>query len=102
MAQNELKKIQVRINAPELFVLHDVGTRWNSKLAMMMRIRDLTESLCLHASSTQKIKSLTSQENDLLAKCISFLKLFKDTTNKLSCTSSSISDVIPVIRTLRA
>ena len=102
MAQNELKKIQVRINAPELSVLHDVGTRWNSTLQMMMRIRDLTEPLCLYASSTKKFKSLTSEENDLLAKCISLLKPFEDTTSKLSCTSSSISDVIPVITTLRA
>ena len=101
MAQEELKKIQVRINAPQLSVMQDVPTRWNSTLQMMIRMKDLNESLCLYASSSEKIKPLTNQDNDILTSCITVLQPFEDITKKMSKNSASISDVIPLVTTLK-
>jgi hypothetical protein len=100
MSQDELKKIQERLNAPKLSVVHDVPTRWNSTLHMMQRIIDLKESLCLFSDENSKIKQLTKADFDLLVKCVRILKPFDEITKRLSSSSTSISEVIPLIASL--
>ena len=103
MAQEELKKIQTRINSPVLSVIHDVPTRWNSTLQMLIRMKEIHESLCLYASSTSKskIKSLTQEDCEIISNSINILQPFEDITKKICCNSSSIAEVIPLVTSLK-
>ncbi|KAL7644714.1 UNVERIFIED_CONTAM: hypothetical protein RMT77_004527 [Armadillidium vulgare] len=76
VAQNELKKIQTRLNVRPLSVMQDIQTRWNSSLHMLERMSEINEAICLYASSSTKIKPLTADENVILNNCINILKPF--------------------------
>lgn len=101
MAQEELKCIQKRLDVPQRTVLQDVQTRWNSTLYMMERILLLKEPLALYVGSHSHLKILTNVENDVASNCIKFLKPFEEITKTISSSTSSLSDVIPLITTLR-
>lgn len=100
MAQDELKQIQSRIGAPTLSVIRDSVTRWNSTLHMMQRFLELKESLSVYCAD-HKVQQLTNDDFTLLSAAISLLKPFDDITNQLSHSNTSISEVIPLIESLK-
>src|ERR1700755_2939720 len=101
VAQNELKKIQTRLNVRPLFVMQDIQTRWNSSMHMLERMSEINEVICLYASSSTKIKPLTANENDILNNCINILKPFEELANTISSAESCLSDGIPLVSTLK-
>ncbi|XP_040580767.1 zinc finger BED domain-containing protein 4 [Lepeophtheirus salmonis] len=102
MAQDELKKIQDQRQEPLLLVIHDSSSRWNSTLHMLERIQKMKESLCIYvATHNSKIEPISDREWKLLSKCVMALKPYEEITKQLSSSSSSISDVIPLIVSLK-
>lgn len=101
MAQDELKKIQDRLQEPLLSVIYDSPTRWNSTLHMLERMQKLKESLCLYAATHSKVEKVSNREWMLLSKYVKALKPYEEVTKELSSCSSSISDVIPFIVSLK-
>ena len=101
MVQEELKAIQKRLDVQQYVLIQDVQTRWNSTLYMMERIYKLKEPLALYSSSHSNVKILTNMEYVIISKCITLLKTFEEITRTLSSSKSSLSDVIPLITTLK-
>jgi len=101
MAQEELKKLQDRLKKPILKVIRDTPTRWNSTLHMLKRTEELKESLCLYAASKSKIPFLSNLEWMILSGCVKVLEPYEEITKKLSDSSSTIADVVPLVASLK-
>ncbi|KAF2889778.1 hypothetical protein ILUMI_16395 [Ignelater luminosus] len=99
-AQDELANIQKRLNQKPLKIIQECVTRWNSTFYMLERILQVKESLCLYASTNNKIPQLTSEEWMIIEKLIGLLKPFEEVTKELSAADVSISSVILLIATL--
>lgn len=99
-AQDELANIQIRLNETPLKIIQECATRWNSTFYMLQRILQVKESLCLYASTNNKIPQLTSEEWMIIEKLIGLLRPFEEATKELSAADVSISSVIPLIATL--
>ena len=100
-SQEELKKILERLNVPQLSVVQDVATRWNSSLHMLERTSQMKEAVCLYSANNNKIKPLSASDDELLKKCVSLLKPFDDVTKNISAASSCVSETIPLVSTLK-
>jgi hypothetical protein len=101
MAQDELRKIQTRLDKPHLCIIHDVVTRWNSTLHMLQRIMVVREELCLYSTSNSKVRQLTNADFQIIENSIKLLKPFDEVTKTLSFRSSSLSQVTPLIKSLK-
>ncbi|KAF2905202.1 hypothetical protein ILUMI_00979 [Ignelater luminosus] len=99
-AQDELVNIQKRLNQKPLKIIQECATRWNSTFYMLECILQVKESLCLYASTNNKIPQLTSEEWMIIEKLIGLLRPFEEVTKELSAADVSISSVIPLIATL--
>lgn len=103
-AQEQLKQQQIRLNLPELKMVQDVATRWNSTFYMLKRTLEIKESLHLYLASdnASSLPYFNPNEWNIMQKCINVLAPFEHLTRKLSESSASISDVIPMIKILRS
>ena len=95
------EEFQERLNVPQLSVVQDVATRWNSSLHMLERTSQMKEAVCLYSANNNKIKPLSASDDDLLKKCVSLLKPFDDVTKDISAESSCVSETIPFVSTLK-
>ena len=102
VAQDELKKIQSRLNVRHLSVVQDVPIRWNSSLHMLQRMSEINEAVCLYATTNTKVKPLTANDSEILHKCIACLKPFDEITKTISSADSTLSDVIPLVATIKS
>ncbi|CAG4997075.1 unnamed protein product [Parnassius apollo] len=100
VAQDELVNLQEKLNQPKLKIIQECVTRWNSTFYMLERILKNKDSLCLYASTSNKISQLTSEEWILVEKLITLLQPFEEITRELSASNVSISSVIPLLATL--
>lgn len=66
---------------------------------MLERLAQIKDSLCLYAGN-KKIDLLTAEEWRLLDEYVRLLKLFEEITEELCCPETSISTVIPLIKSL--
>ncbi|XP_071536856.1 zinc finger BED domain-containing protein 4 [Panulirus ornatus] len=101
IAQEELKRIQDRLQKPKPCLVHDTPTRWNSTLHMLRRTLDIKKSLCLYAATNSKIKRLSTTEWLIMSKCARVLEPFEDITKRLGNSSSTVGDVLPYIVSLK-
>lgn len=99
-AHGELATLQQRLNQKPLKIIQQCTTRWNSTFYMLERILQVKESLCLYASTNNKIPQLTSEEWTIMEKLIGLLRPFEEITKELSAANISVSSVIPLIATL--
>src|SRR5678815_2445792 len=60
----------------------------------------IKEPLALYTSSYSKVNILPNVENDIISRCIKLLKPFEEITKKISASTASVYDVIPLISTL--
>ena len=97
MAQDELKKIQDRLQVPKLSVVHNTPTRWNSTLHMLKRTLEMKESLCLYSATNSKIKQLSNTEWLIMSKCVQVLQPYGDITKKMSDSTSTAAEVIHLL-----
>ncbi|GBP88538.1 hypothetical protein EVAR_21746_1 [Eumeta japonica] len=96
-AQDELKAIQKRLNQTPLKSVRPDGTVPFICLSVFCKSK---ESLCLYASTNNKIPQLTSEEWMLIDKVITLLRPFEEVTKELSAADVSVSSLIPLIATL--
>lgn len=99
-AQDELANIQKRLLQKTLKIKQECTTRWNSTFHMLERILQVKESVCIYASTNNKIPLLTSEEWMIIEKLSGVLRPFDELTKELSSADVSISSVIPLIATL--
>ena len=103
-ASDELRKVQKQLNLPELKVIQECETRWNSTFFMLERYIELhpavTTSLCLLSRNNLCI---STEKLDIVAMIVEALRPFELATRELSADKyTSVSKVIPLIHQLQS
>jgi hypothetical protein len=86
-------------------LVQDVRTRWNSTYDMMSRFQELKQPIVEVLSDdhwADKLEvSFFNSDWELISKCVTVLKVFKEATVMLSSSDASISQVIPIVKLIR-
>ena len=97
-ASDKLRSVQDQLSLPQLKLIQDVATRWNSTYIMMERISSqheaVTTTLCLVDKSNM---CLTTEEKDTIITSLKLLEPFLQATEDISGDKYvSISMIIPL------
>lgn len=101
IASDKLKVIQRQLNKPELKLIQQCPTRWNSAYAMINRIFHIRQELTLaiHECGGKAPSALSAEDYDVIEDIIQLLEPFDVATNTVSGESYTTSSyVIPLIR----
>lgn len=99
-ATSQLKAIQLSLGLPNLSLLQDVTTRWNSTFFMLERYLSMKQAIILFCSDNEECIPLLACQWNLAEKIVSILRPFEQITRNLSSEKSTISIVIPIIKVL--
>lgn len=99
-ANKLLNSYQKQENLPEQKFIQDVTTRWNSTYLMITRFLEQKKSVIGLAPYIHLKVSLASEEWVLLDEISKVLEIFYVVTLTLSKETSSLSEVIPVLRSV--
>ncbi|XP_003242294.2 zinc finger BED domain-containing protein 4-like, partial [Acyrthosiphon pisum] len=99
-ANKLLNNYQKQEKLPERKFIQDVTTRWNSTYLMITRFLEQKKSVIGLAPYIHLKVSLTSEEWVLLDEISKVLEIFYLVTLTLSKETSSLSEVIPVLRSV--
>lgn len=99
IAQKNLQEIQRRLGQPNLKVIQDCTTRWNSTYYMLERFLKIKDSVCLYINDSN-IEPILADEWKIMENLISLLGSFEEATRELSSSEVLISTVIPIIEML--
>ncbi|CAG4964559.1 unnamed protein product [Colias eurytheme] len=105
--QKELNDFQERLGLPQLSVIQESATRWNSMFYMIERLikiriasASISYYLILYSSQHPNFPQLLPNDWLKLENCTKILKPFEEVTKTLSSTEACISSVIPLIHVL--
>ncbi|GBO99152.1 Zinc finger BED domain-containing protein 4 [Eumeta japonica] len=83
-------------------LVQDVCTRWNSTCYMISRLFEQKRAVSLYLAETSvNFENLSNEEWQILGKSIELLKPFEEITKIISSSCSSVSEVIPHLKTLQ-
>ncbi|KAJ8264575.1 hypothetical protein GJAV_G00150870 [Gymnothorax javanicus] len=101
-SMERLVKVNGQMGRPELKLMQEVDTRWNSTYHMLQRIYDLREPVgAALAGLRTDIVPLSSEHYAIIADCLKVLSPFSDATVELSEEKKvSGSKVIPLLTML--
>ncbi|XP_045508536.1 zinc finger BED domain-containing protein 4-like [Colias croceus] len=98
--QKELNDFQECLGLPQLSVIQECDTRWNSMFYMIERLIKIKDAIILYTSLHPNLPQLVPSDWLKLENCAKILKPFEEVTKTLSSTDASISSVIPLIHVL--
>lgn len=100
LATDTLRSIQRRTNSPELKLIQQVETRWNSAYYMLKRVFELRMVLAMAMNECPRAPApLTAENFDVIKEIMSLLEPFEIATVNISGeTYVTSSVVIPLIR----
>lgn len=102
IAQSKLRDLRRELHLPDHQLVQDVSTRWNSSYYMMSRLLEQKRTVSLYLAETSvNFENLSTEEWILLGKSLELLKPFEEITKIISSSCSSISEVIPHLKTLQ-
>ena len=101
IASHNLKRIQQSLDIPQHKLKQDITTRWNSTFYMLKSIQEQKMALAAYAAENSSIQQLSSNQLDLLRKCIEILSPVEEITRSISADLASISVIIPYVRILK-
>lgn len=91
----KLKKTQIQMGLPELKLIQDVRTRWNSTLDMVSRACKIKDSIISTlALESPNLNLLTGEEWSVLEQLVDVLDIFKEITNEISAEKTITSSKI--------
>lgn len=99
-AYGKLKTYEKEQGLPELKVVQDVPTRWNSSYLMIDRLVRIKRALQLYCIESPDLPNLTNNDWILCSSLLHILKPFFELTKEMSSEVSTLSSVIPNIVTL--
>ncbi|KAK7901638.1 hypothetical protein WMY93_018407 [Mugilogobius chulae] len=101
-AKEKLAITQSSMGMPQLKLVQEVETRWNSTYAMFQRMYEQREPLgAALASLTSNLTSFSAEDYDAMNQCLKVLRPFNQATVELSGeTRVSGSKVIPISKML--
>ncbi|XP_076828944.1 zinc finger BED domain-containing protein 4-like [Brachyhypopomus gauderio] len=100
-AYSRLEDIQMELNMPLKRLMQDVRTRWNSTYHMIKSLTEQKRVLCAYSAEYELPATLGTQQWGLLEKVMTTLAPFEELTREVSSSSSSASDVIPIVCVLK-
>ncbi|XP_073962367.1 zinc finger BED domain-containing protein 4-like [Choristoneura fumiferana] len=101
-AQSKLCDLQRELNLSDHQLVQDVCTRWNSTYYMISRLFEQKRAISLYLAKTSvNFENLSNEEWKILGKIIELLKPFEEITKIISSSCSSVSEVIPHLKTLQ-
>ncbi|XP_035800443.2 zinc finger BED domain-containing protein 4-like [Amphiprion ocellaris] len=99
LAYSRLQDIQEELNMPPKSLQQDVRTRWSSSYYMIQSLLAEKRALCAYTAEYELPATLTATQWGLLEKTVQVLAPFEEFIWEVS--SSSASDVIPIVRVLK-
>lgn len=102
LACDKLKVIQEQLNIPVKKLIQDVETRWNSSYYMLERLLEQKRAINLYIADNAGLTDLTFSQWELVNNLVTLLKPFEEITKLASAEDSIISEVIPLVSTLKA
>ncbi|CAI5694995.1 unnamed protein product [Oreochromis niloticus] len=101
-AKERLSVVQEQLRKPQLKLIQEVETRWNSTYNMLQRLFEQREPVgAALASLTTDIPPVSSEEFGIISECLLVLAPFNDATTELSQEKRvSGSKVIPLLTML--
>ncbi|GBP85051.1 Zinc finger BED domain-containing protein 4 [Eumeta japonica] len=101
-AQSKLRDLQQELNLSYHQLVQDVCTRWNSTYYIISRLFEQKRTVSLYLAETSvNFENLSNEEWQILGKSIELLKPFEEITKIISSSCSSVSEVIPHLKTLQ-
>lgn len=100
LACSKLSTLQKQHELPEHKLVQDVSTRWNSTYFMLDRLCEQKKAVASYCVDTANMPVLDANKWNLIAKLTRLLKVFHNTTVRLSDRSSAASEIIPQIKFL--
>ncbi|GBP75426.1 Zinc finger BED domain-containing protein 4 [Eumeta japonica] len=98
----KLRDLQQELNLSGHQFVQDVCTRWNSTDYMISRLFEQKPAVSLYLAETSvNFENLSNEEWTILRKSIELLKPFKGITKIIRSSRSSLSEVIPGLKTLQ-
>lgn len=96
--------MQLHLGIPQLKLLQEVETRWNSTYIMFQRLVEMKEAVGASLAALQHDVSLPSAEEfNIVEGCMSLLGPFFDATVELSAEETvSASKVVPLMKMIEA
>jgi hypothetical protein len=101
LANTKLSQLQEQNNLPKHKLIENVPTRWNSVFLMLERILEQKKAIVVYCSESSTLPSLDANKWNLIAKLCLLLKVFHNTTIRLSERESLVSDILPQIQFLK-
>lgn len=102
LACSRLTDIQINeLKIPKKKLVQSVITRWNSTYYMLQRLLEQKNALSLYATKFGEINNLTATQWTVLEKLLNLLKPFEEITKQIASSRSLISEVIPIVTTLK-
>lgn len=100
VACSKLKDIQTELNMTPKKLVQDVPTRWNSTFYMVKSIQEQKRALTIYAADNN-LEILTGNQWMLMESLLNLLEPLEEVTRRMSSNEAFISEVIPVITTLK-
>lgn len=101
-AQSKLRDLQQELNLSYHQLVQDLCTRWNSTYYMISRLFEQKRAVSLYLAETSvNFENVSNEEWQILGKSIELLKPFEKITKIISSSCSSVSEVIPHLKTLQ-
>ncbi|XP_033173496.1 zinc finger BED domain-containing protein 1-like [Drosophila mauritiana] len=91
----KVKSTQTQLNLPDLKLIQDVSTRWNSTFKMLERLVVLKDALILTLSTLRSELNLSQNEWAIVEELLPILKPFMEVTEEISAEKNvTLSKVI--------
>lgn len=100
-AMKILKKAQEETNTKEHNLIQDEPTRWNSTLLMLQRLLEQKKALVHVSGEINLPASLKSSDWDMIVNLVNIFDIFNTATLELSKDSITISEVIPMVLSVK-
>ena len=101
LACQKLEVIQICLHLPIHKLIQDIITRWDYALLMFDRLLEQKPGLTIYESENRLPHSLSAFQWRLMVKVREVLKVFKEATLQISRANSSLSEVLPMAKSLK-
>jgi len=97
-AKDRLADVQRQMGRPQLKLIQEVETRWNSTFSMFQRLHDQREPVGAALSSLRtEVTAMSSAENDTICQSFSILAPFNHATVELSAESNASASKVSLV-----
>ena len=101
VAFHVLQRVQTQLDLKVCCLIQDEPTRWNSSYYMLKRLIEQRKAISGTNAELNETLNFSTTQCQLAEKVVRLLQPFEEATEDISCNTSSISLVIPIINSLK-